>query len=147
MNTTNPIELDQNFFFGGNATFTIESEKSGTHKTYKIRQTKPNPRFPVPSLMVFLLTGPCNETDYQYIGMTNRDNGQLKLTANSKRTMDSADVITFNWMMKHLFTDKVLTNAKVHHEGKCGCCGRTLTVPESITRGIGPECWSRLGGM
>jgi hypothetical protein len=30
--------------------------------------------------------------------------------------------------------------------GKCGICGRTLTVPESIERGIGPVCLSRIGG-
>jgi predicted metal-dependent hydrolase len=28
----------------------------------------------------------------------------------------------------------------VHHEGKCGRCGRLLTVPSSIESGIGPEC-------
>ena len=28
--------------------------------------------------------------------------------------------------------------------GRCGKCGRTLTDPESIDRGIGPECWSRM---
>lgn len=28
--------------------------------------------------------------------------------------------------------------------GRCGKCGRTLTDPESIERGIGPECWSRM---
>jgi hypothetical protein len=27
-----------------------------------------------------------------------------------------------------------------HHEGKCGRCGRLLTVPSSIESGIGPEC-------
>lgn len=30
--------------------------------------------------------------------------------------------------------------------GKCGCCGRRLTDPTSISRGIGPDCWARLGG-
>ena len=26
------------------------------------------------------------------------------------------------------------------HEGKCLCCGRTLTDSDSIQRGIGPVC-------
>jgi hypothetical protein len=30
---------------------------------------------------------------------------------------------------------------EVWHEGRCGRCGRALTVPESVERGIGPECW------
>jgi Family of unknown function (DUF6011) len=29
--------------------------------------------------------------------------------------------------------------------GVCGCCGRTLTDPLSVQRGIGPICWGRLG--
>lgn len=31
--------------------------------------------------------------------------------------------------------------------GICGCCGRTLTDPLSITRGVGPICWGRLSGV
>jgi hypothetical protein len=29
---------------------------------------------------------------------------------------------------------------EIWHEGKCGKCGRQLTVPSSIETGIGPEC-------
>lgn len=29
--------------------------------------------------------------------------------------------------------------------GSCGCCGRELTDPGSIKRGIGPICWARGG--
>ena len=29
--------------------------------------------------------------------------------------------------------------------GKCGMCGHKLTTPESIKRGIGPECAGKLG--
>lgn len=29
---------------------------------------------------------------------------------------------------------------EVWHEGRCGRCGRALTVPESIASGIGPVC-------
>ena len=144
-NTTN--KLEKNFFFGGNATFTVESLKSGEHKTFKIRQGKPNPRFPVPAYFVSLLTGSDNENSFSYIGMVNPETGALRLTGASKRNEGSADVVVFKWVMSHLFTDGIYPNAKVHHEGKCGCCGRKLTVPESIERGIGPECWSKLGGM
>lgn len=30
--------------------------------------------------------------------------------------------------------------------GTCGICHRTLTVKESIDRGIGPVCFAKLGG-
>lgn len=142
MNTM--IELGHDFFFGGKAIFTVESFKSGEHKTFKIQKTKANPRFPTQSFMLSLLIGSCNETSYEYIGIVDMASGNLRLTKASRRTEGSPDVLTFRWLMKHLFGDKQLANAKVHHEGKCGCCGRKLTVPESITRGIGPECFSRL---
>jgi len=139
----NPIDLNKNFFFGGNATFTVESEKTGSWRTYKIRETKPNLIYKNSAFMVSLLAGPDNENSFTYIGMVNPDTGDLRLTKASRRTDDSPDVIIFRWVMKHLFSDNVLMNAVVHHEGKCGCCGRKLTVPESIKIGIGPECAKR----
>lgn len=33
--------------------------------------------------------------------------------------------------------------AKVHRSGNCFCCGKPLTVPESIRSGIGPVCAGR----
>jgi hypothetical protein len=143
---TNTIELDKNFFFGGNAVFTVESDVTGAHRTYKIRKTKPSPRFPKPACMVFLLVGANNETDYEYIGMVDENTGFFRLTGKSKRNENSPDVVIFKWVMQGVFNGMVLRGGKIHHEGKCGCCGRTLTVPESIKRGIGPECWSRICG-
>jgi hypothetical protein len=143
----NNIGLEKNFFFGGKSIFTIQSEVTGAWKTYKIARTKPNARFPIPAYMVYLLTGANNETDYEYIGMVNEQTGFFRITSKSRRNDSSPDVVVFKWFMKHLFSDGILSNAKVHHEGRCGCCGRLLTVPESIERGIGPECWARMGGI
>ena len=143
----NNITLTKDFFFGGAARFTVESEKSGDWRTYRLGLSKPNPRYPNPQYMLALLAGPDNENDFVYIGIVNPDTGELRLTRNSRRTESSPDVLIFRWLMKHLFSDGLLNNGKVHHEGKCGCCGRTLTVPESIERGIGPECWRRNGGI
>jgi len=67
--TINP--LDKNFFFGDSATFTVESLKSGEHKTFKIREGKPNPLYLAPAWFVSLLTGSDNENSYTYIGMVN----------------------------------------------------------------------------
>lgn len=139
---SNKIELDKSFFFGGNATFTVESEKSGQWKTFKIRRPKGEGK----PFFASLLAGPNNENDYAYIGIVHPETGDLQLTRKSKRNDASPDVLTLRWFLKHLFTDGILQNAKVHHEGKCGCCGRTLTVPESIKCGIGPECMKKLRG-
>lgn len=137
----NKIGLTKQFFFGGNATFTIKSEKTGDHRTFKFRQPKDKPCF------AMLLSGPDNENDFTYIGLVNVETCELRLTKNSKRNDLSPDVVILRWFLTHLHTDGLLPNATVYHEGRCGCCGRKLTVPESIERGIGPECWERMGGM
>jgi hypothetical protein len=33
---------------------------------------------------------------------------------------------------------------QILEEDRCGCCGRALTDPQSIERGIGPECYGRM---
>lgn len=139
----NTIDLDQKFFFGGKAVFTVESDATGLWKTFKLRK----PKFETHEFALFSLVGPDNENSYAYVGMVNPANGSLRFTKASKRNDNSPDVIVFKWLMKGVFGDMTLGGGKVHHEGKCGCCGRTLTVPESIKRGIGPECWAKMGGL
>lgn len=145
-NMINVIELGKDFFFGGNATFTIKSERTNEHRTFKIRKTKPTPRFPTPACFVSLLTGSNNETDFTYLGLVDEKTGFFRLTKNSKHNESSPDIVILKWFLRHLFSDMTLQNATINHTGRCGCCGRLLTVPESVTRGIGPECWSRICG-
>jgi len=40
---------------------------------------------------------------------------------------------------------KAASKAYAQESGECGVCGRTLTTPESLAAGIGPECARRLG--
>ena len=157
------IELTKDFFFGGRAKFTVESEKTSQWRTYRIG-FKPASGNYGDTYFLSLLAGPDNEDSFVYIGIVNPETGELRLTKNSRRNDSSPDVIIFRWLMggAHsritvktatgeskpyaggVFGDNTLAGGQVHHEGKCGCCGRTLTVPESIKRGIGPECWSRM---
>jgi len=61
----------------------------------------------------------------------------------SKLAADDMKVKVFVWLFnRHLSTAKELPEkVEFWHEGRCGDCGRRLTVPESIARGIGPICW------
>lgn len=51
------------------------------------------------------------------------------------------DVLGKCWFGKTAGQD--LPECEVWHEGRCGRCGRKLTVPESIETGIGPDCAKR----
>jgi hypothetical protein len=139
--------LTKDFFFGGNATFTVDNGK-GTHYTFKVSQPKKdNERFTgVKPHFAKLLTGPDNTSDYSYLGMVNPETGEVKLTTASRMTADSLPVKVLAWALGRVIKGGQLPEGySIRHEGKCGCCGRALTVPESIERGIGPECWSKMG--
>ena len=61
--------------------------------------------------------------------------------------------LAFRWLWAHL-TERISVgpwlstgkagflpiSVRFWHEGRCGRCGRTLTDPESIKRGLGPVC-------
>ncbi|ATQ66888.1 MULTISPECIES: DUF6011 domain-containing protein [Methylosinus] len=43
----------------------------------------------------------------------------------------------------HDIAKKIIGGANLSSTS-CVCCGRALTDPETIERGIGPECWSHV---
>ena len=120
------------FVFGGNATFTLQSGITGKHYTYKVKKAKDRNGLYFASLM----TGRDNVSDYTYMGILTTDG--LILTNASKCTKKSIPVVALDFFMRHI--EKVPKNLGVFHEGRCCCCGRKLTTPSSILKGIGPEC-------
>ncbi len=141
------ININKDFVLGGHAVFTVQNDTTGEHRTYKVKVSKPNPRFPNPAYFVGLLSGPDNVNSYQYIGMLNADNGAVTLTRNSRMTDDCKAVKGIRWTLAKIWNNLPIPDGiQIRHEGRCGCCGRTLTEPESLDRGIGPICWARLTG-
>lgn len=127
------------FLLGGNATFTMRSEKTGTRFTYKITAPKNSDKDTSTTFWVKVLTGYNNETDYTYIGFMRHKQGRWSFTA--KEQTEAQSTIAFTWYFNN-YIAAGLEHPKVEvwHEGKCCRCGRKLTVPESIESGIGPEC-------
>lgn len=126
------------FVFGGRARFTLVSKETGHRKTFKVAQAKDN------SDMFFasLLTGPSNESDYQYIGFVKRP--ALGLVAGKKGRASHPAFVALDWALRHLETGHMPEKLEVWHEGCCARCGRALTDPTSIQRGFGPECVKHL---
>jgi hypothetical protein len=135
--------LNQHFILGGHAIFTVEVPEDAQvraaakpHYTFKVSSFEAKDGKTLYS--VSLLTAP--ET-YQYVGMVNPNDLTLKMTAKSHFTDDCAPVKLLKWTLKHVADAKDMpVGWKLHHEGRCARCGRTLTTPESIERGFGPEC-------
>ena len=122
------------FILAGNATVTIVSVKTGARFTYKIRQPKDDsPHF------IKVLTGADNESDYQFLG-TVFDGDNYRHGRRSAIGEDAPSARAWAWFWDRLTRGLDLDAVEVWHEGRCGRCGRKLTVPESIATGLGPVC-------
>jgi hypothetical protein len=156
------------FATGGNATFTLVSKRTGTRFTFKLTKPKharPDAEGP-PPLFVKVLTGPDNASSYTFVGTLFRGGvgGGIRY-AHSKRTnvaKTAPSVVALRWFVAK-FLDPIATEHKdaddlveaaagavaafeqleFWHEGRCGMCGRALTVPASIASGVGPVCAAR----
>lgn len=127
------------FALAGNATLTLRSKVSGNRFTYRIRRPGDDrPHF------VSLLNGSDNEGSYEYLGTIINDSyGHGR---KSKITADAMSAKAFDWFWLAMRKNIMPIALEIWHEGRCGRCGRKLTVPESIASGIGPECAKR-GGL
>jgi hypothetical protein len=118
------------FIFAGNSTVTFVNTKTDNRFTFKVKQKKDSNLF-----FVSVLTNP---DSYTYIGTV--INGQFKHGKKSKITKDAQSVRVFDYVFNNLVSNSLPNFIEVWHEGRCGKCGRNLTVPESIANGLGPEC-------
>jgi hypothetical protein len=118
------------FIFAGNSIFTVVNSRTSNRFTFKVKKSKDGSLY-----FVSVLTGPdC----YTYIGVIT--NGTYKHGAKSVISKEAQSVKVFDYVLTKLSSNKLPEFVEIWHEGKCGKCGRTLTVPASILTGIGPEC-------
>ena len=132
------------FMFAGKARLTLRSKRTGVRYTYRVRLPR-GERRPSTPFFVSVLTGNDNESHFEYIGLYRGIDFQLGVK--SRLTHDAPSVKAWRWFNREVVVgDGMPHDLEVWHEGRCGRCGRALTVPESIERGIGPECWQIMGG-
>lgn len=136
-----------NYLLAGRGVLTLKNLTTGTHLTFKIAQPKlkedEKDRLKMP-FFVKVLTGSDNETSYTFLGTFWFDeNTDMFTWRHGKRSSISKlapSARTFPWFLKHISESTLPDKVEVYHEGVCGMCGRKLTVPASIERGIGPTC-------
>jgi hypothetical protein len=118
------------FIFAGNSTFTFRNSKTENRFTFKVKQKKDSNLF-----FVSVLTSP---DVYTYIGTVIND--QFKHGKKSKISKDAQSIRVFDYVFNSLVKNNLSSLIEIWHEGRCGKCGKTLTVPKNIHLGIGPEC-------
>lgn len=145
------MAISKQFILAGDAVFTVElpagAEKP--HYTYRVQKVEANDRWPE-SFFVKLLTGPDNTSDYTYLGKLDPTAPRLVLTGKSKLPAEALPVRLLNRILARVWAGDHAAYEQhgyaTHHEGRCGRCGRALTVPESVESGFGPECTKILAG-
>lgn len=130
------------FVTAGRATFTVVNTQ--THHWFTFRVVAPDDIYANAPARWFVkvLAGADNTRDYRYIGLLVADKGLIH-TQGSRVARDAPSFRAFAWLWRHV--DELPAYVEVWHEGRCGRCGRALTVPASIESGIGPVC-AGLGG-
>jgi hypothetical protein len=118
------------FIFAGNSVVTFVNSKTGNRFTFKLKQKKDSNLF-----FVSVLSG---SESYTYIGTVIK--GNFKHGNKSPISSKAQSVKVFKYVLTNLLTNNLPEFVEVWHEGKCGKCGKKLTVPSSISTGLGPFC-------
>lgn len=138
--TAHPITAPEQalaFMLAGKATFTVKSEATGNHLTFQVRNWKKAKDGTLH--FVSVRTG----NDYANVGVI-RDRNSFSLGRKADLAFDDPRVRGFRYVFEHLQNQQIPPKAEIWHEGTCGRCSRPLTDPESIARGIGPECIKKM---
>ena len=123
-----------NFILGGKSLFTLQNPKSGNRFTFKVKKHKVDD--------VFFVSVLVNPDVFQFIGTIK--NEKFSHSRSSKISKDAQSFRVFDYVFVNLCKGTLPEFIEIWHEGKCGKCGRTLTVPSSFETGFGPECQKRL---
>jgi hypothetical protein len=148
--TTSPltsIAHIREFMTAGNATLTIRSKLTSTRFTFKLVKSPDDGRS-TQVIFVKLLNGSDNEESFRFMGTLFPNQASFYVYRHSVKSSISptaASVRALSYFMRAITLAKELPkDLEVWHEGRCGRCGRKLTVPESIKTGLGPECEGRV---
>lgn len=141
MSQSHKLSSDRAFAFilAGNSTVTFKSIPTKQRFTYKIKSAKFNGKLNENLKFVSLMTA----TDkFSYMGILSKDSygWNFRRTQKSKVLSSEVSYKAFCWVFNKLQNKVEISEVEIWHEGRCGVCGKTLTVPENISLGIGPQC-------
>jgi hypothetical protein len=137
------------FMLAGDARITLVENRTGLRFTYRVSApTKETPKggkvrdFAATVRFVSLAD---NEATYAFLGTIFLADQAFRPSRKSHVSPDAPSVQAFRWVFQSLVSNVLIEDYAIFHEGACGRCGRTLTVPTSIASGFGPDCAALLG--
>src|SRR5262245_36255176 len=135
---------------GGRLSATVKSLKTGDHITVNIKCMTPpqsgrgwKKASWSDGVCAFISVTNVFRRDYNdKVGHINLRQGKFV----EAKGADPTHVWAAKQVLAYAFGMETNVNCEIHEEERCGCCGRALTDPESIERGIGPECYGKQTG-
>jgi len=130
------IQTPKDFILGGKANFTVENSITKNRFTYTINQNKKDNK-------MYFVKVSYAYGEYMYIGaLINTSYGfKFKISAKLIESETPPSVKVIEYIIKwYLNLDHPHQNMIFYHHGHCCRCGRVLTTPESVIKGIGPFC-------
>lgn len=128
------------YLTAGKATFTLYSAKLDKRVTYRVERDRIN----AGKFFVKRLYGPENNHDYRLFAiLLLHDTKLFPVKGSFSQSTDHYRM--FSYFLK-IAEDPATDWPETCHfypSGRCARCGRLLTTPESIERGLGPECATR----
>ena len=122
-----------------NGFYTVQNVAKGTHRTVRVATVR---RGKLEGKRIMsLLTGPDNMNSYTGFGFVD-DEGRVQVWRKhqSDRVRLYLAQVIANWAA----TENKPEGIEILLSKRCRRCNRTLTTPESIERGIGPECAGKM---
>lgn len=126
----------------GRLTATVTSKRTGQHITVSIKCCRNAPdapygqkwptTSPAEATHVFLEAG-----KHDKIGVIYPQRDRYSLYTGYDPAREYAAAMVLRYACGEHFESEIV------EADQCGCCGRKLTDPESIARGIGPECYGK----
>lgn len=142
---TEPFDNAQDllaFMLAGKAIFSVRSLTTGNHFTYRVKPPRGDSTGDV-----FFVELRGSDSIFRYMGNIVVQDQRFILTRRTPAYMkDHPATVGFSYLYRWLVERSAIPDqVEVYHEGKCSACGIALTHPESIRRGIGPECRKKKG--
>lgn len=135
----NPVYY-QDFILAGNCEFTLRSLKTGNEEMFVVKSSRQERAYWV------------NNRSREWIGSIIMLDADENIWTFNQRQKDitifqANQIKIFNWFWERMLSDSdsLKKIQIINPYNRCAHCHRTLTHPESIPIGIGPDCFKKLG--
>lgn len=124
---------------GGKAVyFSLKNEETGNHRTFRIKK-QGNDEWMPGGILLGYLSDSDNNNSYTNFAFIN------KFWVNCwKKYQGTATEKLGKLVEQVILQQKPNEKLEIVPAGRCYRCGRQLTVPSSVHRGLGPECASKV---